>query len=382
VSLFPASTALNYEVLLVLPGFKSRTTNTSINRSIAGTGTIDLSDYTLTLNDNKFDLKLVLVFKATSQPTTIPPASSVNVSLNFKNFDFNYIQGFLGDQVTSLDPQSTELSVFDNDVFKGATVSLAQPTVIFTVVNGNGVPVNVDFITLEGRKPGADPLKILLSPANPVPLQFPTTMGQTASTTITVSNVKELLDYRPSELFYQADAQINKGLTSGNNFVLDTSQLKVKLHVEVPLYGSASGIVLQDTIDVSLDGVESSEVTAASLKLNLVNQFPLDGDIQFILADDKYNPLGTLLTPEQMHIIKGSTVDAQGEFSAAGVFDDDIKLDASKIQDLFKSKHIIIVAAMQTSRDASGAAKDVKFKSNYTLQIDAGVLATLKLNVQ
>jgi hypothetical protein len=382
VTISPPSAQLNYQVYLALPGFKSRTANKSLNRIISGTGIIDLSDYTATLINNRFDLKLVLVFNATTTTTVIPPATSININLNFNKFQFNYLQGFLGDQTVSLDPQSTNISVFDSDVFKGATISLAQPQVGFTVVNGNGVPVTVNFIKLEGRKPGANPLKVGLNPTNPVALQYPTTMGQTASTNISVTNVKELLDYRPTELYYQADARINQGLNSGNNFVLDTSQLRVKLHLEVPLYGSASGIVLQDTIDTTLDNVESSQISSASLKLAIINQFPLDGDIQFILTDDNYVPIGTLLLPSQIHIIRGATVDAQGDLAAAGQFIDDIELDKTKIEDLFKAKHIILSAALQTSRDVNGNATDVKFKADYTLKVDAGLSATLKLNVK
>ena len=381
-ALLPQSSQLNYEVYFVLSGFKSRTTGKSLNTVIKGNGNIDLSDYTLSLNDNKFDLKLVLVFKKSATSTTIAPSTSINVQLNFGNFKFIYIKGFLGDQTVSLDPQTIDMSVFDANIFKQAQISLAQPKVTLTIVNGNGVPVSANFVKLEARKEGASPLKVVLNPSNPVSLNYPTVLGDTKSTIISVTNVKELLDYAPTQMYYQADARINAGLISGSNFVLDTSEMKVNFHVEIPLWGNATNIVLQDTLDVNLTNTEDSEVTNASLKLKLSNEFPLDGSIQFVLTDEHYTPITSLLTEDQMHLIKGSTVNATGELQSVGAYDNSIELDKDKIDNLFKAKHLILVATLQTSRNTQGAAQDVKFKADYSLSVEAGILATLKLNVK
>lgn len=380
-TLNPSASNLDYEVIVAIPSFKSAT-NQGLNQSVRGSADIDLTNYKLTLTDNKFDLKLVLVFRKTTSNTVISPATSVNINLSFGNFKFTHIKGFLGDQTTSLDPQTVDLGAFDGDIFKEAQISLAQPKVNFIVTNGNGIPCTINFVKLEARKPGAAPLAVVLNPANPVALAYPTVMGETKSTTISVSNVKALMDYAPTEFFYQVDARINPGLSSGSNFLFKTSKMDVKLNVEVPLWGSATGIVLKDTLDLDLENTETSEVTSASLKLKLVNQFPLDGNVQFYLTDDKYNIIGTLLLPDQTHIIKGSTVDADGELQAAGAYLGTIDLDATKIENVFDSKHIIIAATLQTSRNTTGAATDVKFMADYFLSIEAGVLAKLKLKVE
>jgi hypothetical protein len=381
-TLNPSSSQLDYEVGVSIPAFKSRTTQKSLSTIIRGSGTIDLSDYVLSLTDNKFDLKLVLIFRKTTSNTVISPATSVNVSFKFANLKFNYIRGFLGDQTTSLDAQTLDLSVFDGDIFKDAAISLAQPKVSITVFNGNGLPIDVNFVKLEARKPGESPIPVVVSPANPVGIAFPTELGLLEETTISVVNVKELLDYAPSEIFYQADARINKGLTSGNNFVLDSSRLKLKLNVEVPLWGSATGIILKDTLDLDFENSETSEIDEASLKLRLTNQFPLDGNLQFVLTDQNYMPIGTLLNADQSHIIPGSTVDADGELQAAGIFDGSIVIDKDNLENVFAAKHIIIVASLQTSRDAVGSATDVKFLIDYFLSLEAGIVAKLKLNIE
>jgi len=382
VDLAPQSSNLDYEVFLVLTGFKSRTTSKILNTVIEGEGEIDISDYTISLDENQFALRLVLVFKGTGSSTVIAPATSVNVKLHFGGMDFNYIKGFLGDQTTTMKPRTVAIDIFSRNVFKGADLSLAQPIVNLTVFNENGVPCTIDFTKMEAHTAGADPIAVTLNPPNPMSLEFPTTLGDTRVTHIAVGNVKELMDYAPSEIFYHADVRINPGLTSGNNFMIDSSAMKVRMNIEVPLWGSATGIVLQDTLNVKLDQVKSSEVTGASLKLALVNQFPLGGNVQFILTDENYNPLTTLLLPDQTDVIKASTVDADGELQSEGEYFGLIELDQSKLEDLFEAKYVILVANLQTSRDGSAPAVDVKFKADYGLSINAGIVAQLKLTVE
>lgn len=380
VSMTPSASKADYEVHLVLDNYKSRTRNKSLNTVITNSGSIDISDYTLFLNQNKFNLKLVLVFGKSNSGTTIAPGTAVNVKLSFQKFNFNYIKGFFGQQVTSLDPQSAELGIFDRDVFAGADVSFAKPRVSVTLYNQNGVPCTVHFKKLEARKDDEDPIAIILSPPNPVSIQYPTVMGNTKVTDISVANVNQILNYAPSQIFYDADVYINEGITSGENFVMDTSTMKVRLNVDVPLWGNATGILLQDTLGIDLTDAETSEIEKAVLKLKLLNEFPLDGNIQFVLADENYLPIATLLTPDQTNVIKGSTVNEDGELVEPGEYSRNIVLDKSKIENLFMTKNLIIVANLQTSR-RDGEAADVKVNVDYGLTVQAGIEASMKLEI-
>jgi hypothetical protein len=324
-------------------------------------------------------MKLVLILKKHSNPVAIAPGTSITLSLNFANLEFNYIKGFLGDQSVSIDAEQVKIPAFKN-AFQQASVSLAQPLISITTVNENGVPCLVDFKTLEARKDDGTSLPVTLDPANPVSIAYPGVLGTSASTGIAITNTKEVLDFAPSEFYYQADVRINKGLTSGDNFLLDTSKLRMKMNVEIPLYGSASGITLRDTINLNLSDVDQSNISSASLKLKLINQLPLQGDVQFYLTDDNYNIIGELLPDGQTTLIKGSTVDASGELQSPGIYDNSIKLNDDEIAQIFKAKHIIVLALLSTS-EVNGNFPDVKFKSTYKLNIDVGISAKFKLSV-
>lgn len=378
-SVFPANNALDYEIRVSIPQFISRTNSKSLAFAAKGNGNLDLSSYTAQLTNNKFNIKLVLVIKKHANPIVITNGSSINIQLTFRSLDFSSIKGFFGFQSVSLPAQTIELGNFQN-AFGDAEVSFADPKISLTVSNEYGVPTKVNFTQLVARK-NNQTIAVTLNPANPVALNSPPTIGTTAKTLINITNVNELLDFAPTEFYYEAEAKINEGLTGGTNFLTDTSKLNLRMGIEIPLYGSASNIQVRDTVDVDWSDVDQSQIEKASLRLKLLNQLPLDGSLQFILTDINYKPIETLLDSDQTNIIKGSAVNASGELQTAGLYDNSIEINSAKLAKVFEASHIIILATFSTSQ-SGGIFPDVKFKVNYALSVEAGILAQLKLNVK
>ena len=380
-SVFPPSPNFNYEILVSLPDFKARTNNQALQFSARGNGTVPVDSYNLFLANNRFDVKIVLVKKSHTIPINMANGTAVNIQLQFRSFDFSSIKGFFGTQSVALPAETIDVGLF-KDAFDGADVSLAEPKINLEIVNEYGVPCKIDFKQLEARKDGAAPLGVQLNPANPVTLQSPAVLGGSATTSIRVSNVKELLDYAPSQFRYQGDARLNDGITTGVNFLADTSETKIRMNIEVPLYGSASNVVVRDTVEVDWSDVDQSNIEKASLQIKTINQLPLNGSVQLYLADKNFVVFDALLTEAQTNLIKGSAVNALGELQTAGIYQSTLALEEARLQRIFEAKHVIIVAVLSTSRDASGNFPNVKFKADYVLSIEAGVLADLKLNVK
>lgn len=380
-SVIPASPNFNYEILVSLPDFKARANNQPLQFSARGNGTVPVGNYNLFLTNNRFDVKLVLVKKSHTTPINMANGTSVNIQLQFRSFDFSSIKGFFGSQTVALPAETIDVSLFE-DAFDGADISLAQPKISLEIVNEYGVPCKIDFRQLEAAREGSVPLRVQLNPANPVTLQSPAVLGGAATTTIGVSNVKELLDYAPSQFRYQADARLNDGITSGVNFLADTSETKITMNIEVPLYGSASNVVVRDTVEVDWSDVDQSSIEKAALQIKTVNQLPLNGSVQLYLADKNFVVFDALLTEAQTNLIKGSSVNTSGELQSAGIYESTLALEQQRLQRIFEAKHLIVVAVLSTSRDANGNFPNVKFKADYALTIEAGVLADLKLNVK
>jgi hypothetical protein len=376
-SVLPATSALKFEVIFSSTNFISKTTGKTLS-IVGGTGSAPMSDYTLTLVNNKFNLKLVLVLKGPAAITPVGANSSISMKFSMAGMDFNSIQGFFGDRTVFPPAAVLDITAFGNSLHN-ADVSFPQAQVLLNVINDYGVPTQIDFLTFEVHKDGAK-LDGQLNPASPLTINHPTVLGTSATTPVEVKNALQLITFGPNSFNYSVSARINKGLTTGNNFLADTSKLRVNLDVKIPLYGHASKILLADTAALDFGKISQSQINHASLKVNIVNQLPLEAKLQIYLADAKYKVLDSLLTA-QTTLIKGSSITASGDLDVAGVADPLIILDDDALGKLFAAKYIIIKSFMNTSRDAAGNSVDVKFKSKYSMQVNVGLLADLKFNV-
>lgn len=380
MTLVPANNNFLYAIIIDIPEFISNTSGQAFSQQVSGIGAFQLSNYTYkSATANKFNLKLTLVIKKNSSSVTIPPGTNLNVNFSFRGMDFKYIKGFFGDQTVSPPAQTIDVAAFGNSLQNGASVSFAQPTIDLTVTSDYGVPLKVTFTKIEARKKGSG-LSIQTNPASPITINAPATLGTSATTLISVSNVNAVADFAPTQFYYQTSARINGGLSSGSNFMADTSKMRVKMHVEIPLYGKASNIVTGDTLDIDLADLDQSKIDSATLKTSVTNELPLDANLQFILTDDKYKFIDSLLTFAQTGIVKGSTVDSNGDLKTASVLNQSIKLQTQKISKIFQAKKIIVRAKLNTSKDASGNSVNVKFKSQYKIKMQLGLNVKLKLN--
>ncbi len=379
-ALLPASSGLLFEINLVSTDLVSKKTGKAFNVTTSNSGAVPLSDYIVKLNKNKFNLKLVLVLKQSTTSKVIAPNTSVAVNFKMAGMNFNYIKGFLGDRSVNLQATSLQLGAFGSSLAK-ANLSFAQPIVKLTIVNDYGVPVQGTFIKLEARKTGAF-LPFQISPTSPFTLASPSVLGNSAATNISVTNAKALLDFGPTEFYYQFNARINPAITNGSNFLADTSKLRIKLDTEIPLYGKASNIILTDTLKFDLSNIDESQIDQASLKVHIQNELPLDGKIQFYLTDDKFQIIDSLLATSQTDLVKGSTVTSSGDLQAMGIVDEEVLLEDAKINKLFIAKSIIIKSQMNTSKDSASQFSDVKFKSAYKMNVSLGLKANLKYNVK
>lgn len=339
-----------------------------------------LEDYVANLDDNSFELKVTLIEREHDNFLVLPP-SQVEVDLTFASIDFKYVRGFFGDQATEPIPaEAIKVEAF-GDALNESGVSFADPRVTFTLNNEYGIPTTVDFHPLEARKSDGTALPLIFNVPNPVQTNAPTVLGESALTNISIANAADLLDFVPEEFYYEVSTRINEGLTSGENFCTDTSSLDVTMRVEIPLYGTASNIIMADTFEIDLSDVEDTEIESATLVSRVSNQLPLNADLQFYLTDDKYVIFDSLFAPNQTRIVKASTVDANGELEEAGVSEIDLEVSNEKLERLFEAKKLILKARLNTPVNSAGDPIDVQFKSDYKMDVNLGIKVKLKLDV-
>jgi hypothetical protein len=373
-----ASPGIDYDVIITSTDFISKSTGNSLSVT-AGNGSLPMDDYRVNLNKNQFELKMVLVYKATSQQFNINHPSTVEVQFNLSGMNFNLINGFLGDHVFFSPEAMIAINAFGQSL-RSADISFAQPIVAFTVINDYGAPLTVSFLEFEARKTGSR-FGGQLNPASPVAVQSPASPNVSSVTSINASNTSQLVDFGPTGFYYRISGEIDAGLNSGTNFLTDTSKLRVNLNVSIPLWGHVSKISLADTSSIDLSKLDQSQVESASLKVTISNQLPLAAKVQCYLADVHYVILDSLLTTGETELIKGSTVNSSGNLVSVGSTDLVIPLNPSAVSKIITSPYIIVTALMNTSVDATGKSEDVKFKSGYTIKINLGLSAKMKASI-
>ena len=384
ITLTPPNPNLNYAVNITIPELTVAGSSTVFSQEVAGLGLLDLSGYVYSSPvPNQISVTFTLIIKQNPNTVNIGAGTVVTADILFRDLEYGYAKGDFGTRPPiDLPAERIDVSAFGTALSNGATVSFADPSLSFTVINDIGVPTLVTFAALEARKQGST-LPIQTTPANPFDIAHPTVMGNSATTTIQVDNAKALLDFVPTNFFYKASAEINHASLpmDRNNFITDTSSLKINMHVEVPLYGHAYDIVLSDTVDLDLSDEDDSNIESAFLRVSAFNEMPLDANIQLLLTDESYTPIASLVPVDRTLLIKSSTVNGSGDLLSAGVVDELIPIDRDNIQKIFQADYIIIRAQVATTKDSGASYPDVKFKADYRMDVKLGLQAKLKLTI-
>ncbi len=367
------------EAEITLPTFTKNGVALTARADVSQPVVISLAGYIAQLNDNVFPLNITLIEKPHTAQEETTVLTEATVSVGFQSFDFDYIQGFFGEMGPfGISEQTIEMDAF-GDALGEAKVSFADPQLTFSVISDFGLPVTIDFNPLEARNQAGDVLPIEFTVPNPVQIQAPVELGETATTDIGIANLGALFDFSPDEMAYGLSIGANQGMTSGVNFMHDTSKLRVLTHAELPLYGKASNILLRDTFELDLSGAEETQIESAALRIRCVNELPLDAFLQIYFANENSIISDSLFADGFTNLIKASTVTAAGELDQAGSVDNTIALNEGKLKRLFEAKRLIVKASLNTTTETSGVQNHVQFKSDYTINLNLGFQAKLKL---
>lgn len=376
LGLSPTNNNVPFAAIIKIPEFTDNA-GAPFQKLVEGAGSFSMVGYTFKSSKaNTFTLDLILVIKQHANNFTVGANTNLNVSISMAGLNFKYIRGFFNDQTANPAAQTLDIGTF-GDFLEDGEVSFAQPKIALNVINDYGVPLEVNFSTLVARKLGAS-MPIIINPTSPVVISTPASLGLSATTTVNITNVNQLFTFGPSEFYFQVAGRINKGLTTGTNFMADTSKMRVRMNIDLPLYGKASNISLKDTVTLDLSDLKESTVETIGIKADISNKLPLDATIQLVLLDGAYKSLGELLSPAQTNFIKGSIVNASGDLVSPGLFNELIELDKTKVANIFNAKYLVIVGSLSTSKSGAGQV-DVKFKSKLAIDVKLGLKVKLKL---
>ncbi len=267
-----------------------------------------------------------------------------------------------------------EIDFFDNWI--RGDVYFEQPKITFNFENSFGVPtrsiINLfNIITADGQVLPLESSIIQQGIDFPYPALDEVGQVKEAKFLFTRdnSNIDVVLGSQPVAIDYDVDALTNPdGDTGQRGFVTDSSFYKVRVDVELPLFGSAVDFVVQDTFDLDLSSYGSIE--AAEFKLISTNGLPLSVELSGVFLDEAGNELGQLL-PEGERIVGGAPVNAAGEPTMANRVVTVADFPAPRFNAIRSATRLAVTASFSTTRDDE---QSVRLLANQELRLQLGVI--------
>ncbi len=340
------------------------------------TSTINLSNALadLTLGNttfNKVNVAIVTTITGSGQP--IVGTEHVTVDFGFNDMQFEHVKGYFGQNNLGISGDTVLLKLFENST--EGYFELVNPKIKFLADNSFGFPIRMNFSGLK---------TINMSNGNEYPLGgYPSVfniagasaMGQSANSqfelnTSNTSNLSTVVSSTPKYFVFSANAQSNPaGNIPPMNFITDTSKLKIRTEVELPLEGSAYGFELKDTVDFNFNE-DVSQLESVMFRLNTDNGFPVELKSKIIFLDQNYLPVFTIFnTPET--VVTSALVNSLGRVNQRSTNITDVHLTPDQISLLPNVKYLLINAVMQTLNGPSGLV--VKMYDDYTLNFKLGL---------
>ena len=189
------------------------------------------------------------------------------------------------------------------------------------------------------------------------------------------SNVDELLSLPPKDsVAYSGNIIINEGGVQTACVIEENAELSADVKVEIPLYFSAENLTFRDTIkDIDLDNPD--QIKKMALILRAKNGTPLKiGVKEFLMVDENFQEVDRINADE---LIDVPEIDADGNVIAVKEGEHIVELSETNIDNLERTKHLILIASMMTAGDGQ---IPVEVKADAKLELK--VLVKVKLGIK
>ncbi len=296
------------------------------------------------------------------------------IALANTNINFSYIEGYLGNFKNKGKRDSVSIDFFKN--WTQGDVFFDNPVIKIHIENSFGMPTRSSIDTFDIIT--ADELRIPLQSSfineTGIDFVYPTVQeaGQSKSMTFTFdannSNIEDVLGSRPIGLDYKVDAISNPdSLTNLRGFITDSSFYKIKVEVDLPLHGRASGFGVVDSFD--LDFSSYDDLKEVEFKLVADNEMPLAIGVQGYFIGENGAVLDSLFDGIG-HPIQGAPVNANGVVTQKLTTITFVTFDAARFDHVRSAKRLNLHAYFSTTNNGQ---QSVKAFANQFLEIRMGM---------
>jgi hypothetical protein len=362
--------AVTRSIVLNYTGFLPQQGNASVNLQNA---ILDLTNGGSGSNEIRVQLSVTI----TGSGSPIVGTEYIDFDFNMQNLDFDLITGNLGTVTLPGFQDTIGLSLFNNTT--QGTFTLSNPKLDFKFTNSFGIPANINFSSIKTKEINSG-VEYNLSGFPPnFALTAPSAVGQSTVSTFTITdqnsaNLKNILSPTPKVLIYD----IGGSMTGSNtNFVAHDSKINLEGTLTLPLEGYATGFMMRDTIEATID-LDNEFVESALIRLNIENGFPVEAGVRILLVDQNYVLLKDL-TNGFKNLINAAPVNNAGRVTQSASAINDFTITNTELPGLKTMKYIIFEVGGQTYQGNQSTI--VKFFDDYKLKLRLGMQVQGKVKI-
>ncbi len=342
---------------------------------------------TVSIAGHKLDLSedmIKVYYRATTPNGTAKRLE--NFWIDFKDLEYNFIQGSFDPYKFEFEADSISIDVFDD--FESGDIFFDDLEINIFIENSYGIPISVGLDYFRTDKNPYEALN-LISPLDEglaVPYPDLSEIGQSKKTAFTFdnsnTNIFDLFNAAPKFVYYKVNAFVNETGSNEVGFVSTSSEIKVDVEVAVPMKFRAEDFRIESSNDFDIDlasltetGDVNVEIEELEFKLITENGLPIDLELQLFFEDDDGNVL-TSLFPSQTELISAAPIDAEGKVMDTTISETFIAKRGSDLEMIDQATQIRIAAMVST---ANGGSSSSKFYTDYALDFKLGVRSVLYL---
>jgi hypothetical protein len=311
------------------------------------------------------------------------PGDYCEIINSFLDLGFYSIYGFIDVSEVVSDSGTFDIPIY-SDVPELSHLKLADPRINIFTESSLGIPfeLTLDSVIAAAEDGTSEMLEFYSGHPFEIPAPTIDMIGETAYGEFNInnqtSNFRDLLNIAPSTLSYKVYGGIGSG--SDYHFLLDTSRFMAEAEFMLPLDLAFTEYTLEDTVEFAPGSVGNDTVSLQDLvvKVNTVNELPIELGLQIYLMDESYVVLDSVFDGQPV-FLSSSEVDGQGKLAQAGEDTNTISFPEEKLGILEETQFLKVKARMIT---AESGIPFVKFYSDYSLDYTISFYANLRINIR
>lgn len=316
----------------------------------------DLNGYVIQPAEDGFLYVIKEVITDDGEPGLITEAG-----VGLQDLAFSYAEGYLGNNTYDESRDTIHIDFFDKWI--NGDIYFEEPKISIFFENSFGVPTRSVVNVFEVFTVREDVLPLeseFITEGIDFPYPDMDEVGEVKYKEFVFtkdnSNIDVILGAGPLALDYDVDAFTNPDSDPTiRGFITDSSYYKVRIEVELPLYGKSVNFAASDTFDIDLASFDA--ITEAEFKLVADNELPLEIDGQIYFQDNEGAIIDSLFDDGLTRLVEAAEVDSEGNATGMANKVNYIPVPKERFESLKMANKLILFADFSTYNEGEISAK-------------------------